>query len=120
MFILRAFSALTGLALLASRLACLIVIAWFIVFAVNQSKTAASHQVGELEGASQRAQANPRSKQSATTKRLDEVAKVLVSPFASLSSGGSPWRVHIVDTLLVLLVYGVGFGFLARIVRLRL
>jgi hypothetical protein len=120
MFVLRAFSALTGLALLASRLACLIVIAWFVVFAVDQSKAAASHQVGELEGGSQSTQAKPPAKQSATTKRLDEVAKALVSPFASLSSGGSPWRVHIVDTLLVLLIYGVGFGFLARIVRLRI
>jgi hypothetical protein len=117
MFILRA---LMGLAVLASRLACLIVIAWFIVFAVDQSKAAAKHQVGELEGTTQRAQAQPRAKQSATTKKLDEVAKVLVSPFASLTSGGSAWRVHIVDTLLVLLIYGVAFGFLARIVRLRI
>jgi hypothetical protein len=118
-FILRLFSGLTGLALLASRLACLIVIAWFIVFAVDQSKAAAKHQVGELEGTSQRVQAQPRSKRSSATRKLDEVAKVLVSPFAGLTSGGSPWRVHGLDTLLVLLVYGVGFGFLARIVRLR-
>jgi hypothetical protein len=120
MFILRAFSGLTSLAVLASRVVCLIVIAWFAVFAVNQSKAAAKHQVGELEGTSQRAQAQPRTKQSATTQKLDEVTKVLVSPFTGLTSGASPWRVHIVDTLLVLLLYGVAFGFLARIVRLRI
>lgn len=119
MFVLRAFSGLTGLALLASRIVCLIVIAWFAVFVVDQSKAAASQQIGELAGASQHAQAPAAAKRSGLTKTLDEVTKTVTAPFASITSGRSPWAAHGLDTLLVLLVYGFGFGFLARLVRLR-
>lgn len=119
MFVLRAFSGLAGLALLASRIVCLIVIAWFAVFVVNQSKAAATHQVGELAGTSQRLPAQKPAKRGGATKVLDEVTKTVTSPFASITSGRSPWAAHGLDTLLVLLFYGFGVGFLARLVRLR-
>lgn len=118
-FILRAFSGLTGLALLASRIVCLVVLAWFAVFVVDQSKTAASHQVGELAGNTPQAQARQPAKQSGATKTLDQVTKAVTYPFKGLTSGRSPWVMHSMDTLLVLLIYGFGFGLLARIVRLR-
>ncbi len=108
-----------GLALLASRLACLIVVAWFVVFAVGQSKVAANHQVAELAGTSQQAPARPPAKQSGARKTLDTVARTLTSPFAGLTSGRSAWFVHVVDMLLALLVYGLGLGFLIRLVRVR-
>lgn len=119
MFVLRAFSGLTGLALLASRIVCLIVIAWFAVFVVNQSKAAASQQVQELAGTPQHAQTHAAVKHGGLTKSLDEVAKAVTAPFASVTSGRSPWAAHGLDTLLVLLFYGFGVGFLARLVRLR-
>ena len=120
MFVLRAFSGLTGLALLASRIVCLIVIAWFVVFAVDQSKGAATHQLGELAGTPQRSQAQTPAKPAGATKVLDEVTKTVTSPFASITSGRSPWAAHGLDTLLVLLVYGFGVGSLPRLVRLRI
>jgi hypothetical protein len=113
---LRAFS---GLALLASRIVCLVVLAWFVVFAVDQSKVAANHQLGELAGTTQQVQSKPPAKQSGATKALDQVAKAVTSPFASLTSGRGPWVIHGLDLLLVLLIYGFGVGFLARFVRLR-
>ncbi len=119
-FVLRAFSGLTGLALLASRIVCLVVLAWFVVFAVDQSKVAANHQLGELAGTTQHVQSKPPAKQSSATKTLDQVAKVVTSPFAGLTSGRSPWVIHGLDLLLVLLIYGFGVGFLIRIVRLRM
>lgn len=94
-------------------------LAWFVVFAVDQSKAAANHQLGELAGTTQQAQSSPPAKQSSATKTLDQVAKAVTTPFASLTSGRSPWVAHGLDTLLVLLIYGFGIGFLARMVRLR-
>jgi hypothetical protein len=117
---LRAFSGLTALALLASRIVCLVVLAWFVVFTVDQSKVAANHQLGELAGITQHVQSKPPAKQSSATKALDRVAKAVTSPFGSLTSGRSPWVIHGLDLLLVLAIYGFGIGFLARIVRLRL
>jgi hypothetical protein len=119
MFVLRAFSGLTGLALLASRIVCLIVIAWFAIFVVNQSKAAASRQLGELAGTPQQSQTHAPAKRSGLTKTLDEVARTVTTPFASITSGRSPWAEHGLDTLLALLVYGFGVGFIARLVRLR-
>lgn len=117
MLITRAFSGLTSLAVLASRIVCLVVIAWFVVFAVDQSKTAASHQLNELAGTTVKHSSAHQAKQSRATRTLDEVTKVVASPFAVLTSGRSPWVVHGLDTLLVLLVYGFGVGFLARVIR---
>lgn len=128
MFAIRAFSSLTGLALLASRIVCLIVVAWFVVFAVGQSKTAATHQVNELAGSMQApaqsldAQRGGKrtSKANAATRMLDEAAETVTSPFSALTAGASSaWLSHGADTLLALLVYGLGVGFLARITRLR-
>jgi hypothetical protein len=122
MFVTRVFSGLTGLALLASRIACLVVIAWFVVFAVNQSKAAANHQLRELAGTSlagapRHLQGQGSKAQSGATKTLDEVTKVVVAPFAGLTAGRSPWVRHGLDMLLVLLVYGFGVGFLVRLIR---
>lgn len=117
MFVTRAFSGLAGLALLASRIVCLLVIAWFVVFAVNQSKAAASHQLHELEGSSHQAPAPRPGKQSSATKTLDEVTKVVTTPFSGLTSGRSLWVAHGLDLLLVLLIYGLGVGLIVRLIR---
>lgn len=129
MFAIRAFSGLTGLALLASRVVCLIVVAWFVVFAAGQSKTAATHQVDQLAGsapapAQQQATTEQGGKRAgshgAATRMLDEAAEAVTSPFAWLTANtSSAWLLHGVDTLLALLVYGLGVGLIARIVRLR-
>lgn len=118
MFVIRAVSALV---LLASRIACLIVIAWFVVFAVGQSTSAATHQVDELSSGAPHPLPKPHSgKEGAAKKALNEAAKVITSPFSSLTSHmRSAWLSHGAATLLVLLVYGLGVGFLIRIVRLR-
>lgn len=119
--LLRAFSSVTGFTLLASRIVCLIVIAWFIVFAVGQSKEASTHQLNEVATATngtERQIAEPPAK--GVKKTLDEAANAITSPFASIaSSSSSAWLVHGVDTMLALLIYGLGVGFLVRILRVR-
>jgi hypothetical protein len=124
MLVTRALSGLVGLALLASRLVCLLVLAWFVVFAVDSTSVAASHQVSRLYGASQqqalRIPAKQAAKEGAAKKALGEAGRALTAPFAGLTSGSSSaWLARAADTLLALLVYGLGVGFLVRIVRLR-
>lgn len=101
--------------------ASLIVVAGFTLFAVD-----------ELTGASQRQQTwveNPGSEPGPTTptrkprsdvrKAIEDVNEVLLSPFEGLAQTGSAWVNHIVPTLLALLVYGLGLGFLARYIKQR-
>jgi len=118
---LRTFSNVTGLALLASRIVCLIVIAWFAVFAIGQSGSASTSQTNKVAAATEQPLASEAPvHESSAKKTLNDVAKAVTSPFQSLTSkSSSAWLQHGEDTLLALLIYGVGVGFLARIVRLR-
>ena len=46
---------------------------------------------------------------------IDEVAGKLTSPFSGITAGStSQWVIRGVGTLMALLVYGVGLGYLAR------
>ncbi|MHB1469427.1 MAG: hypothetical protein ACYCU0_02785 [Solirubrobacteraceae bacterium] len=113
----RAISALAGLALIASRIACLIVVAWFVVFAVDQSKAASKHQQEELAGPHP---IEAHHHASTATKALDEAARFLTRPFHGLTSHSSNvWLTHGLDLVLVLLVYGLAVAFLARLIRVR-
>lgn len=113
----RAFSSLAGLVLLASRVACVIVIAWFVVFAVDQSKSASTHQLNEVTGTQRVVAPHHR---STATKTLDEAARFLTRPFHKLAAKSSNvWVAHGIDLLLVLLVYGLVVGFVVRLVRVR-
>jgi hypothetical protein len=118
-------SPLTGLMRLASRVICLIVIAWFVVFAVEQTGAASTRQQNEVtEGTAPPASSTsgaPAVKHESTPQRmLDEASNALTSPFAGAVSGShSEWTIHIVKTILALLVYGFGLAFLARFLRVR-
>lgn len=121
-------SPITSLMRLASRVICLIVIAWFVVFAVEQTSTASVHQQNELaEGRPPAGSAGPGQSGGSGGKRestphrvLNEATDALTSPFAGVVSGShSEWTIHIVKTLLALLVYGFGLAFLARFIRIR-
>jgi hypothetical protein len=114
-------SSLAGLLLLASRIACLIVIAAFVVFVVNQTASASTHQQNELLEDDSSAPNAPAPKHESTVHRtLDEASDALTSPFAGVVSGSqSQWVIHIVRTVLALLVYGFGVAFLVRFIRVR-
>ncbi len=116
-------SSLAGLLLLASRIVCLIVIAAFVVFVVDQTSSASTHQQNELSGsvqASSGSPAPPAARQGTVHRTLDEASNALTSPFAGVvSESSSEWVVHIVRTALALLVYGFGVAFLVRFIRVR-
>ena len=106
---------------LVSVIVCLIVIASFIVFAVNQTKTASGHQrevLGESSAAVHHGTVT--NKKSSIHKALDEASEELTAPFSGIVSGSSEWAKRSVRLVLALLVYGFGLGYLARVLRVRL
>jgi hypothetical protein len=112
------------IARVASLVICLIAVASFTAFAVEQSKGASAHQQAELDPSGTAAQAatstgaSTKPAEGGLHKAIDATFAKLSSPFSSLTKGiGSAWTLHIVNTLLVLLIYGFGLGLLARVVR---
>lgn len=110
---------------LASIVICTIAVLYFAAFALDQSSNASSHQQAEVNaGAPGGTSTNgkPQTKQeSGVHEAIDKAFAKLASPFSGVTSGSSDvWTIHIVDTLLVLLVYGFGLAFLARLLKLGL
>ena len=111
---------MTGLIRFASILVCLIVIASFALFVVNQAGEASTHQLETL-GASGPGGSKVKAPVKATLRtRIDEVSNELTSPFSGVTAGShSQWTIHGVNLLLTLLVYGFGLGFLVRVLRMH-
>jgi len=121
----------------ASIVSCLIVLGSFLVFAIDQTKTASAAQQEALGPApakpatSQTAAVAPPTAASGSPqstakhengvhKALDEASNSLTSPFSGIvSSSAGEWATRGVRMLLALLVYGFGLGYLARALRVR-
>jgi hypothetical protein len=119
----RVLFALAAILRIGSRIACLIVVVSFALFAINQTGSASAHQrealLGTNGGSGNKAAAQP-AKEGEVHKTIDEAAEKLTAPFSGVTAGStSQWAIRGVGTLLALLVYGVGVGFLARLLRLR-
>jgi len=97
---------------------CLIVAASFLVFAVQQTKTASGHQQAELAPTATSGEPSTR-KEGSVHKALDETSSELTSPFAGIVSSSSEWTTRGVRLLAALIVYGFGLGYLARVLRVR-
>jgi hypothetical protein len=109
---------------LASTVICLIVIASFLIFALDQTNTASTRQQERLAAGSptpvQTSHAAKPHKQNALKRDIDEVATELTSPFSGLVAGASgEWGDRATKLLLALLIYGFGLGYLARALRVR-
>jgi hypothetical protein len=116
-------SSLATLLRMGSRLACLIVLVSFGIFVVEQTSSASSRQqnavTGTASGASAPHVATQPSRKGTAHRVIDEVAGDLTSPFAGITAGStSQWVLRGVGAVMALLVYGIGVGFLARILRL--
>jgi hypothetical protein len=117
-----------------STACCLIVLASFVVFVVNQSGAASRGQVAELGGtitaenaaagtnvaAKQNGSASTTAPESPLHKLLDNTAETLRSPFSGVtSSSHSEWYVRGLGTLLAILFYGFLLRFIARALQVR-
>ena len=111
---------------LASIAICLIVIASFVLFAINETKSASGRQQESLANGgpattttgSQSSSSAPKH-ESAVHKAIDEASSKLTSPFSDVLSSSSEWAKRSATLLLALLIYGFGLGFLARFLRVR-
>jgi hypothetical protein len=111
---------------LASIAICLIVIASFAWFALDRTSSASSQQQAKVD------ESGPSGTRGSTTgpsrsghkstlhEAVDEASSTFSSPFSGVTGSSSQWTDQIVDTLLVLFVYGFGLGFLARLLPGRL
>jgi hypothetical protein len=84
-------SSIVGLLQLAGRIACLIVIAWFAVFAVEQTSNASAHQQSELDLGAPPASSSA-SSSSATSGATSTAGAGPTSSSGSPSSTGSGRR----------------------------
>jgi hypothetical protein len=117
--------ALARILRLVSIAICLIAIASFITFAVDQAGNGSSHQQAEVNEAAPTGSvttggSSKSGHNSGLREALDKAFSALASPFSGVTSGSGQWTIQIVDTLLVLLVYGFGLSFLARLLPGRL
>ena len=120
-------SSIAGLLRLASVVICLIVVASFTIFAVDQAKGASSQQEPLVRGAPSNTNGEGQSKsgsssadESGVHKTVDEASNSLTSPFSGITAGSkSVWTIHGVNLLLALVIYGFGLGFLARVLQGR-
>jgi hypothetical protein len=119
------FSLVAALLRIASRIICVIVVVSFAIFAVDQTSNASTHQQNEVNAISSPTTtptSTPArvSHENAVHKAIDEVAGELTSPFSGITAGSSSqWAIRGVDTVMALLVYGLGLGYLARVLRVR-
>jgi hypothetical protein len=116
---------LAALLRLASRLICLVVTVSFVIFVVNQAGSASTHQQNAVNGAvasgaTSAPNVSGQVKRKGTVHRtIDEIAEVFTSPFAGITGSTSQWAVRGVGTLVALIVYGIGLGYLARVLHIR-
>lgn len=122
-------SSLAGVLRLASIAACLVVIASFGLFVVNQTSSASARQQGLVNAAAPSAPAaasgtsttsSSSGHESSLHKAIDDTSNAVASPFSGVTSGSSnQWVIRGSKLLLVLIVYGFGLGFLVRAIRVR-
>ena len=94
-----------------------VVMLGFVIFAVDETDKGSKAQQAKLER-----ELSPNAKQEAVRERehgavreaVDDVNDVLLAPFVGVVDSDNAWVNHGIPTLLALLVYGVGLGFLAN------
>ena len=114
----RLLSIFVGAVRAVSLLACLVVALSFVLFATGQAGTASTAQANLIALPGQ-AKPGVIKKPSSARHWIDQTAGKITQPFHSVTGSSSQWVVQIVQTLLVLALYGFGVGYLVRFVRLR-
>ena len=109
---------------------CVIVLASFVVFAVDQTKSASTHQQEQLAGGPPAATSGSNTPsaaggksaahESGVRKVIDEASSKLTSPFSGIVSGISgEWALRVTRLLIALLIYGFGLAYLGRMIGVR-
>jgi hypothetical protein len=112
--------AIRAVAIVASA----IVLISFGLFALDQARAGSKREQDKL---AQQDTADPTAVQerarekahSGIREKIDDADDFLLSPFTGIVNGGGDWVKRGVPTLIALVVYGFGLGFLARFARGR-
>ncbi len=101
--------------------ATLIVAVAFVLFAVNELSSASRHQQIEVVDSGSPSPATPAAPapERGPRRAIDDADRALLSPFSGVVASSNRWVSQGIPTLLAMLVYGLGLGFLARYVRSR-
>jgi hypothetical protein len=96
---------------------CGLVLASFVMFARDQLADASVHQQNELVSRQSGGPPGAAIRHGQPRRFVDDAARTLTSPFRSIVRSDSQWVLHAVPTVIALLAYGGGLGFLARYSR---
>jgi len=104
-----------------SLVCCALIVMSFAMFARDQMAGASEHQQTELVAGANTAAAPTAitHKHSQPRQSIDDAAKTLTSPFSAVVKSSNPWVDHGLPTILALIAYGVGLGYLARFASVR-
>ena len=117
-----------GLLRTAAIVASAIVLVSFGLFAIDETRDFSNRSVAAVAGLEATRSADPTAGEerarehahSSVREAIDDADDILVAPFASVTkSSDSSWVRRGIPTLLALVVYGFGLGFLARFMRGR-
>jgi len=96
---------------------CGLVLASFLLFALDQASGASAHQVAEITNPSPSTPNTAPAKKTQPRQFIDGAASDLEYPFHSIIHASSVWGQRIFELGCALLVYGFGLGYLARYSR---
>jgi hypothetical protein len=98
---------------------CALISVSFMLFARDQVAGASKHQQNEIVASAPTTTAPIPVHHAHGQPRLfiDDAARSLTAPFRAIVQSNSAWVLHAIPTVLGLLVYGVGLGYLARYSR---
>jgi hypothetical protein len=114
------YAALARVLRLGSLAACFVVVASFAMFAFDQVNGASQQQQSEIAGGYTTPTSTAPPRHSGLRRTIDNADSRIASPFDGVTSGfHSQWLINGVQTMLVLLVFGFGLGYVARFVRVR-
>ena len=107
-----------------SYAACALIIIGFVAFSYDQiwvvsdqaQKQIANAELADPSPAGERAREHEHTKARET---IDDANDALLKPFAGIATTTQPWLSRLIPTLLALLVYGFGLGYLASLARGR-
>ena len=118
---------LEGLLRAVARVASVVVLVSFALFALDETREASARSAAEVAGREAAQRPVPTDGQERARERahgsvreaIDDANDVLLTPFAFAEPSGSAWARRGVPALLALFVYGAGLSFLARYGRAR-
>lgn len=103
--------------IICACICCSLVLASLGLFALSQANGASKHQVAELSTPNPTTPPAPSHPPGQPRRFIDGAASVLTSPFRSFIHSNSDWGGRIAVTVLAVILYGFGLGYLARWAR---